>query len=1467
MGKAVNYNDIAEIIRSSIDIVELVSDYAAGTNIGKISKSAIKQLGENIADMLDIVKNINKRVQNLEKDRFITLNAIVSSMADMIKTINSIDTPSIKALININKFNAILISLKDVFKSLKKLSKRAKKIDSEKVVEVVTSMGAMAKAINDIPTMSPMALINIALFGSLVAMLSMVSVQLAVLIPVLVMGSVGTTLVRKMAVNISLAVSAIKDACKDFLKLLMLCFSIRAVGKTTDINDLVTFLVEQVFPAIKKIFGSVLKTFPKMNIVKYILVKKRIWRWGDIMQIVMETIISMVKLVITMFAVSKIIVKSGGARALVVTRAYIRGLLGFIEGLKVSIKIRIKIWLIKTVITSLKSLFFDILMLFGALWLFNRFSSFFSKQLNKFKGVVMEIVGFFDSIANGIKSFKDIFVITLKITLICTAVGGIMLLVHEINKEISENNRVGVEILSRFVSELSKMINSIMGYKDVKYKDILKIAIIFVAISGVLYTLYMLIQRLNKFDATNISVLATFINALTNVANAVVSVQRYNYKEVLIGISKVMIIAASLLPMMLMVIAISKIVEKLGGTNFSQETIDKMTRVVRMVARINALVIGMAERSARNSDANTIKMYKLICITLVALVPVALLTVLLAGPATIASVSTIPVILFLLGIIPMLWSMEKMLKIVRRFKIVPGVSAKVKYICSVLKYITIMGLYIGVLNLVRPSIINTILTITFVALLIPFLYVIKLFLIVLKSLKISGKSERKQIRAIGRIIKGLGVIAAILTSMSVLAIGAMVGIIYTTMFLVALILFLLVVKFFFWLVSIILKNDVSRGIKKILGLLGLLSLIALALFGIGVLSLLVVPMAGSIGLFMLMIVATIVILVALGYLVVTMSAVIAPAIVGLEVILILVGIIFLIGLALWAIASFELDAELIMKNVRTVFDIVDQIVDEIFFGNKKEDPTKSTGGDRSFGDFIVDILGATVRPIIQIIGFILAVPTLLLAFICIGLILAIATALRLLQALDLDPSKILANVGTVFDTVDQIVQRIFFGEEKEDPTKSTGGDRSFGDFIVDMLGSTIKSMFKIIGLILAVPTLLLAFICVGIILAIATALRLLQELNLDPGTIATNVGTVMDCADAVTSAIFSSGKEEPEQKDKPWYEGLWDFVKGGIMSVVSMGKNAVGAVMAIPYLLLILISTGLVKRIVDILNEIGKFDFKEKQISAKVEEVVKCANAVIDNIFSNDVLSNVTNSDNYKLRRIITCFTSFSNLTKMVGSMDSNMVVGAIRNLKNMQSVNHNALYILSYIQKQTYNYDTITRTLDLLERFNEVTKDFVDVDSDDVRRSKELTDNYIKYIDKINGIDLENLKTTERLFANMAKFSESINGDFDKLAESLNERIAPLLEELKNLMSQMPSHINKASSDQQKTAIDLANNNVTQNTYNRAGMSTKEQQETTHKNEKLTQSQYDSLNNIEKIVKILEGNDVNGGVKISRSR
>ena len=396
------------------------------------------------------------------------------------------------------------------------------------------------------------------------------------------------------------------------------------------------------------------------------------------------------------------------------------------------------------------------------------------------------------------------------------------------------------------------------------------------------------------------------------------------------------------------------------------------------------------------------------------------------------------------------------------------------------------------------------------------------------------------------------------------------------------------------------------------------------------------------------------------------------------------------------------------------------------------------------------------------------------------------------------------------------------------------------------------------------------FIAVAMILFIVTTLRILQVIDLNPDKITENVGTVFETADQIIMSVFNSGKEDkkqPEKKDKPWYASLFDWVCDFGKSFLGGLGRVAGLLVSVPYLVLILTSVGLIWSIVSILNQIATFNLSSTTISTKVGDIIKVANSVIDAIFNNDIkVTKINPREKDKLRTVLNTIKDFTDQIQKLPK-DIQGTVEIIKNLKLMQSVNHNALYILSYINKQTYDYNKISRSLDLLERFNEVSKDFVDINSDDVRKSKELTDNYIKYVDKINGIDLENLKTTERLFANMAKFSESINGDFDKLAESLNDRIAPLLEELKNLMSQMPSHINKASSDQQKTAIDLANNNVTQNTYNRAGMSTKEQQETTHKNEKLTQSQYNSLNNIEKIVKILEGNDVNGGVKISRSR
>ena len=732
-------------------------------------------------------------------------------------------------------------------------------------------------------------------------------------------------------------------------------------------------------------------------------------------------------------------------------------------------------------------------------------------------------------------------------------------------------------------------------------------------------------------------------------------------------------------------------------------------------------------------------------------------------------------------------------------------------------------------------------------------------------------------RVFNRISKGLWKIAAIFASLAIIA----ASIVILAVMCIPAVLALEIVGIFLGGLSILfgilyialsLTNQIASwtfvlNLLKISLILFILTVIAAAIVMLGVISIGALIVTPAIVLFLIDLVVITGLFVAVGFIAAMVIEVVGVAVVGLLGVLVLIGVMLMIAAALWLLGKIVIDVDKVLENVKIVLSTASAIIENIF-NNDTEDQTKKSG-DKTFAGTIVNMLGGAVKGILSIINLIVGIPYLLMIFISITLILFIATALRILQVLDLNPDKISENVGIVLDTAKLIIDSIF-SRDQEDKTKTGGGDSTLGSWIADRLGDRIRGIYSVINIIIGVVYLFMIFITVAMILFIATTLRILQTIDLKPDIISKNVETVFETADQVIMSIFNSGKEDkkqPEEKDKPWYASLFDWVCDFGKSFLGGLGRVAGLIVSIPYLVLILTSVGLIWSIVSILNQIATFNLSSTTISTKVGDIIKVANSVIDAIFNNDIkVTKINPRERAKLRTVLNTIKDFTDQVQKLPK-DIQGTVEIIKNLKLMQSVNHNALYILSYINKQTYDYDKISRGLDLLERFNEVSKDFADIDSDDVRKSKELTDNYIKYIDKINGIDLENLKTTERLFSSMAKFSESINGDFDKLAESLNDRIAPLLEELKNLMSQMPSHINKASSDQQKTAIDLANNNVTQNTYKRAGMSTKEQQETTHKNEKLTQSQYDSLNNIEKIVKILEGNDVNGGVKISRSR
>ena len=65
-------------------------------------------------------------------------------------------------------------------------------------------------------------------------------------------------------------------------------------------------------------------------------------------------------------------------------------------------------------------------------------------------------------------------------------------------------------------------------------------------------------------------------------------------------------------------------------------------------------------------------------------------------------------------------------------------------------------------------------------------------------------------------------------------------------------------------------------------------------------------------------------------------------------------------------------------------------------------------------------------------------------------------------------------------------------------------------------------------------------------------------------------------------------------------------------------------------------------------------------------------------------------------------------------------------------------------------------------------------------------TDNFIRFIDKANSVDVEKIKSIRDMFEQISEFSKSVRGDFDKLADVLSEKLVVILEKLHGTLEGM---------------------------------------------------------------------------------
>lgn len=96
-----------------------------------------------------------------------------------------------------------------------------------------------------------------------------------------------------------------------------------------------------------------------------------------------------------------------------------------------------------------------------------------------------------------------------------------------------------------------------------------------------------------------------------------------------------------------------------------------------------------------------------------------------------------------------------------------------------------------------------------------------------------------------------------------------------------------------------------------------------------------------------------------------------------------------------------------------------------------------------------------------------------------------------------------------------------------------------------------------------------------------------------------------------------------------------------------------------------------------------------------------------------------------------------------------------------------------------------VRSTMDLLDRISQTVHNFVKVEEKDVKNSKNITDNYIKFLQQVDKMDYQKLNTTAWIMRSWASISRDLRGDFEGLSRTVNQHIMPMLNALNKTMDE----------------------------------------------------------------------------------
>ena len=492
-----------------------------------------------------------------------------------------------------------------------------------------------------------------------------------------------------------------------------------------------------------------------------------------------------------------------------------------------------------------------------------------------------------------------------------------------------------------------------------------------------------------------------------------------------------------------------------------------------------------------------------------------------------------------------------------------------------------------------------------------------------------------------------------------------------------------------------------------------------------------------------------------------MGSIVATASIGvtlfaLGMVILGVALISLIGITfiLKSIAKINFtddDKKTIKSNVENIIGAAKEVINIIF--GEFDDPMGSNGTKNGDDGLILTLLkwvgGDMLTNVLKII---MASAILFFTVISVGMVLTLGVMLSTLTKSPLEASAVGDNgtiaksVRDIMQTAKSVINTIFDSFDDPMGNGNVGDDGLIFTIVSVVAGDMFVNMIK---LILANVLLASTVMAVGAVWIMGRLLNKINNITIGEGdnSPSKKAEDIMTAAKGVIAAV-NSPNEKLKEADKSIGRSIIEAV------LPSSLVNMIDAVMAIGTLGPMVLAVGAVGFMAKMLNEVSKAELAN-DIETRAETIIKTGSKIISLVNNDSYFKGIDEDD------VIERASAIKLVAEAINELGKDV------NIETHNKLTENACELIKTFTDKNFKIDNYSK----------------------------FSNNTIKLIDKIDKSKLENLQTAHNMFKEMKEFSESISGNFDGLAEALNEKIAPLLEELKELIGKIPESVDKSAS------------------------------------------------------------------------